>query len=250
MTDSAQSTSQSGFVAIALKDSSNLASARWDSATGQLDVEFRNGGKYSYSGFTEAEAKAWSEAKSAGGWFDVNIKKQPLKHPLIEKIPPASTPAVPARAEDGTFGAGDTSPPATQPTDPVVVAAFVHADVLELAETMYQAYTKNSGGKTWDGRQCPSWSELGQVMSHWCAAATVAFGAVSGVGPGEIASLLTQLAHLKRTASQADQLAKTRLEEEVMLRCKLLDDECSGLRGQVAKLEAERRKFRPWQQGQ
>lgn len=48
----------------------------------------------------------------------------------------------------------------------------------ELARESYEAYTANSGGKAWDGRPCPTWTELlsnrSPVCSHWCAAAATA----------------------------------------------------------------------------
>lgn len=229
----------SGLVTIALKDSSNLAGAKYDPATGELHVEFRNGGKYSYGGFTAELAKAWADAKSAGGWFDANVKKQQLKHPLLDKAPSASAPAAPA----------DVTERAPAPIVPALAvdANFVHADVLEMAETLYRAYIKNSDGKAWDGRPCPEWDGLGRpVRSHWCAAATAALVAVAGVGPGEVAALTTQVAHLKRTADQAEARAQSRLESEVMARTAMLDGEVTGLRAQLAKLESEKRKFAPW----
>ena len=44
-----------------------------------------------------------------------------------------------------------------------------------LAESMYDAYTANSGGLNYQGLQCPPWAQLTHaVRSHWCAAAVKA----------------------------------------------------------------------------
>ncbi len=46
---------------------------------------------------------------------------------------------------------------------------------IELASRMFAAYNDSAGGKTWDGRPIPPWSECGEkVQSHWRAAARCA----------------------------------------------------------------------------
>ena len=36
----------------------------------------------------------------------------------------------------------------------------------------YAGYVKEVGGKTWDGRPCPTWEELTDVIrAGWCAGA-------------------------------------------------------------------------------
>lgn len=49
-----------------------------------------------------------------------------------------------------------------------------------MAERMYDAYNKEAGGKTWDGKPIPPWSDAGaRVRNGWIAAAiaTTEFGA-------------------------------------------------------------------------
>jgi hypothetical protein len=49
---------------------------------------------------------------------------------------------------------------------------LVRGDDRSLGEIGYAAYLKSSGGKTWDGKPCPPWSELGtEVRRHWAIAA-------------------------------------------------------------------------------
>lgn len=246
----AATTDGGGFVAIQLKDSSNISAARFDPKTGVLEVKFSSGGVYTYAGFTELEARAWGEAKSTGSWFDSNVKKRPAVHPLVETVAkPAEKAAV--KSADGSFGSG--APPAGEPAAPLDVNAdAVTPDVLEMAEALYRAYTKNSGGKAWDGRPCPDWTALGHpVRSHWCAAALIALSSaptsvMAGTDHGELAGMVTQVAHLKKVAKQAEQLAQSKLDAEVMARTKMLDGEVESLRAQVAKLEAQKRTFAPW----
>jgi hypothetical protein len=53
-----------------------------------------------------------------------------------------------------------------------------------LAKTMFEAYSKASGGKTWDGKPIPPWNDaLGdigpKVRSYWIAAADSALDMLS-----------------------------------------------------------------------
>ncbi len=47
----------------------------------------------------------------------------------------------------------------------------IDPQIIEVARTAYKAYAKNSDGKTFDGRDMPTWEKLTSlVRSHWCAA--------------------------------------------------------------------------------
>lgn len=42
----------------------------------------------------------------------------------------------------------------------------------ELAEMMFEAYNEKAGGKTWDGKDIPPFSQVGEkVQGNWIAAA-------------------------------------------------------------------------------
>ena len=56
-------------------DSSNLASVGYDKANKILEIEFRNGGVYEYSGVPPQEHTGLMNASSHGEYFDANIKK-------------------------------------------------------------------------------------------------------------------------------------------------------------------------------
>lgn len=44
-----------------------------------------------------------------------------------------------------------------------------------MAERMFDAYNREAGGKTWDGKPIPPWSEVGdRVRNNWLAAAIAA----------------------------------------------------------------------------
>lgn len=66
-------------------ESSNVRGAAFDAPTGVLEVEFANGKRYWYGAFTDALLTEWRAAESPGKWFDLNVKKQPLRHPPIVK---------------------------------------------------------------------------------------------------------------------------------------------------------------------
>lgn len=55
--------------------SSNLRSIGYDSGTGTLEVEFLNGGIYSYSGIPATAYAGLMAASSHGSYFDAHIKK-------------------------------------------------------------------------------------------------------------------------------------------------------------------------------
>lgn len=55
--------------------SSNLRSIGYDAATRTLEVEFLNGGIYSYSGVPASVHAALMSASSHGSYFDLHIKK-------------------------------------------------------------------------------------------------------------------------------------------------------------------------------
>lgn len=44
--------------------------------------------------------------------------------------------------------------------------------ITDLGEKAYRAYGESTGGKTFDGRDMPSWDDLGErIQAAWCAAA-------------------------------------------------------------------------------
>lgn len=44
--------------------------------------------------------------------------------------------------------------------------------IAQIASSMYHAYCKQAGGKTFDGKPLPTWTELGQErQACWVAAA-------------------------------------------------------------------------------
>lgn len=55
--------------------SSNLASIGYDAATSTLEVEFRQGGLYRYSGVPGTVHAELMAADSHGKYFDINVKK-------------------------------------------------------------------------------------------------------------------------------------------------------------------------------
>lgn len=42
---------------------------------------------------------------------------------------------------------------------------------LDLGKIGYEAYAEYTGGKTYDGRDMPSWDDVGNVQNAWAAAA-------------------------------------------------------------------------------
>ncbi len=57
-------------------DSSNIASADHDPATGDLRVTFKNGSTYIYSNVPEHVVEGLHSAESAGGYLNSQIKGQ------------------------------------------------------------------------------------------------------------------------------------------------------------------------------
>ncbi len=55
--------------------SSNLQAVGYDPATRTLEIEFLNGGLYSYSGVPASVHASLMAASSHGSYFDSNIKK-------------------------------------------------------------------------------------------------------------------------------------------------------------------------------
>lgn len=54
-------------------------------------------------------------------------------------------------------------------------------EVLKYAQAGYEAYATNTGGKTWDGREMPTWNELPRrTIEAWCAAAAAIIEAHAG----------------------------------------------------------------------
>lgn len=46
---------------------------------------------------------------------------------------------------------------------------------VDMAKSMYDAYAKEAGGITFDGKPLPTWDELGEDRQNcWCAAALAA----------------------------------------------------------------------------
>lgn len=88
---------------LEFKNSSNLVGAKFDPATGILEVTFQNGKAVSYAKFTAELMREWAEAKSAGTWFHANIRQRPDAHPVVgpdgkvDATAPAPAP-VPQRA--------------------------------------------------------------------------------------------------------------------------------------------------------
>lgn len=70
--------------------SSNIRSATLDPGTGIVDVTFTSDKTYRYAAFTVELMVEWRAAKSAGRWFNANIKTRPDLHPLIAPSPPAA----------------------------------------------------------------------------------------------------------------------------------------------------------------
>lgn len=57
-----------------LRQSSNIKGATWDSDTLQLNVEFFNGGSYSYDQVPEAKVIEFENADSPGRYLHANLK--------------------------------------------------------------------------------------------------------------------------------------------------------------------------------
>ena len=54
--------------------SSNIAAIGYDSTSKTLEVEFKTGAAYSYSGVSPSVARAFRKAQSIGGYFSKEIK--------------------------------------------------------------------------------------------------------------------------------------------------------------------------------
>lgn len=224
---------------LVFSDSSNLKAARLDLATSVLEVEFKSGSKYSYGQFTPELMKQWQEAKSAGSWFDANVKKKVDKHPVVGKAeaspPPATaTPVPPAAA-------------ATTPVALAVDATKCDPETLREAQHLYLAYVANSNGLAWDGRPCPAWKDLGTaVQSHWCAAALKA--KERSLHYSDRQALVIDNEELKKKLQQSQGYSKHSLDTAVLERTKTIEEDCSKLRARVAELEGivKTNDFRPW----
>ena len=57
-------------------ESSNLASIGYDSSTGTLEIEFKNGAIWQYYDFPEHMWNEFEYAESHGKYFNANIKEQ------------------------------------------------------------------------------------------------------------------------------------------------------------------------------
>ncbi|QRP43071.1 KTSC domain-containing protein [Amycolatopsis sp. FDAARGOS 1241] len=55
-------------------DSTNIASIGYDPRTATLEIEFRHGGVYQYSGVAEATTNALLNAPSHGKYFNQHVK--------------------------------------------------------------------------------------------------------------------------------------------------------------------------------
>lgn len=73
--------------------SSNIRIATLDPATGILEVTFNSGKSYRYANFTVERMVEWravrDAGRSAGSWFNANVKNRPDAHPLIVSTSPA-----------------------------------------------------------------------------------------------------------------------------------------------------------------
>ena len=68
--------------------SSNIRAVTFDDKSGIVEVEFKSGKSHRFAEFTAAEFGEWCAAKSAGGWFYANVRKDAKRHPEIpETIP-------------------------------------------------------------------------------------------------------------------------------------------------------------------
>jgi KTSC domain-containing protein len=95
---------------ITLKDSTNITAARFDEAHGQVEVEFKNGSKYTYSNITRAMVDDWQAAKSSGGWFNTTIKSNPDKYPVVSKEAGQPNDATAPAADQAAMLASSTAP--------------------------------------------------------------------------------------------------------------------------------------------
>lgn len=218
--------------------SSNVLEARFDAATGEVEVDFKNGSSYKYGNFSREKMAEWQGAKSAGGWFDANVKKKPEAHPMIgARRPPRPS---------------DPAPPTPEPVAPEqpleleVDVDKVPEAVVARARGSYEAYTRNSRGLSHDGKPCPPFAEVGRsVQSNWCA---VVLDAMEHAQPTvELQVLANQCEEFRRQAVIAEQAAQTRLDVEVLRRTATIEKDCEALRARVAELERkERVGFAPW----
>lgn len=182
--------SNDNATAIQFEKSSNLQSAVL-LPDGRLEVTFRASGKrpastYTYANFTEAKFREWSDAKSAGTWFDANVKKRPDLHPVVPNaraVAPSSSPAeataAPEDQMDVLQAALDRN--AAPPNPFVVDVATQPPGVVERARLCYERYCANSGWKNFRGEQCPYWPDLPPaIQSHWCAVVLESYSFVDG----------------------------------------------------------------------
>lgn len=83
-TDAIPAIADPNFIDFAAKGSSALRSARFDPATGIVDVLFANGKTYRYANLTPDLMKEWGENKSGGHWFHNRIRQQPSLFPQVD----------------------------------------------------------------------------------------------------------------------------------------------------------------------
>lgn len=227
--------------------SSNILEARFDAATGEVEVDFKNGSSYKYGNFSTEKMTEWQVAKSAGGWFDANVKKKPEVHPmLLARRPPRPSESAPAAAAAPTDPPALPAAPAPESLELAVDVDKVPESVVARARGSYEAYIRNSHGLSHDGKQCPPFAELGRrVQSHWCA---VAIDAMEHAQPTvELQVLANQCEEFRRQAVIAEQAAQTKLDVEVLKKTETIERDCETLRARVAELERkERVGFAPW----
>ncbi len=63
--------------------SSNLRSVGYDRESGTLEIEFKSGRVYQYSGVPEEVYEGLMSASSHGTYFDRYIRKQPSAYPYV-----------------------------------------------------------------------------------------------------------------------------------------------------------------------
>lgn len=69
--------------------SSNIRTADLDESLGIVTVLFQSGKAYRYGNFSRADMATWSAARSAGSWFNANVKNRSDLHPMIPDVAPA-----------------------------------------------------------------------------------------------------------------------------------------------------------------
>ncbi len=235
---------------IAFPTSGNITGASLDPATQILEVAFKGGKRYRYANVTPEMLAEWRAAESAGKWFNSRIKAMPEAFPVVPDG------AVALSSSPDPVGVDADPSPAVDRTTEIFARALCASDDEMLAGRVgYEAYIANSGGKTFDGRTCPPWAELGPaVQLHWRAAAVAISALVGGRSgsPDESVvgleraenarltnvneSLQQRIRSLENCAARADQEA---VDRAAAARTKMLEQEVDLLRTQVAAHEAQ-----------